>query len=114
MLFLIIKKSVNNIFCIVINNQGKLISYTSCGITGLKGPAKVTPYAAELVGKKLGIKLRLKKIRIIDYLILSIKLNRKVRNCLKGLYTEYIKIKHIVVLPKIAHNGLRKRKKKRR
>lgn len=114
MFFLIIKKSINNLFCIVINKNGKLMAYTTCGITGLKGPAKVTPYAAEQAGIFLGKKLQLKNINIIDCLFLSTKLNRKVRDCLKGLYSEFIKINKILVIPKFAHNGLRKRKKKRR
>lgn len=114
MFFLLLKKSLNNLFCIVINIKGEIICYTSCGIAGFKGPAKDTPYAAEQAGILLGKKLRLKKIFILDIFFLKIKVDRKIRDCLKGLYSQKIKIKKIILLPKVAHNGLRLKKKKRK
>ena len=115
MYILLIKKTVTNIFCIVINNKGKLICYVTCGMLNYRsGQIKRSNYVFEQVGNKLGLKLFDKKIYKIDYFILQTKLDFRIRSCLKGLMKKVLQIKKIIILPKIAHNGLRKKKKKRK
>ena len=110
---LFISKTTNNIFCNVININGKLIRYVSFGLINFKGSAKKTIYALEQLGLNLSIILKQRNIFYLDYFVLTTKLDRKVRNILKGLYKGNIKIKNFYVMPKVAHNGLRKKKKKR-
>lgn len=110
---LLICKTVNNIFCNVININGVLIKYLNFGLINFKGAVKKTIYALEQLGLKLSILLKEQNILKLDYFILTTKLDRKIRNILKGLYMGNIRVDKIYVLPKIAHNGLRKRKKKR-
>lgn len=114
MYFLLVKKSLNNFFCVVINIKGEIICSTSCGILGFKGPAKSTPYAANQSGVLLARKLKKKKIKVIDILLLRIRVDRNIRDFIKGFYSQKVSIKKIVVTPKLAHNGLRLKKKRRK
>ena len=100
MYILLIKKTVTNIFCIVINNKGKLICYVTCGMLNYRsGQIKRSNYVFEQVGNKLGLKLFDKKIYKIDYFILQTKLDFRIRSCLKGLMKKVLQIKKIIILP---------------
>lgn len=112
--FLIIKKTLNNIFCIVINKKGEIICYTTTGIAGFKGASKTTPYAAEQTGKLLGKKLKNLQIMYLDIFFLQYRLDKIIRDCLKGLYTEKIKVLKIKLFSKVAHNGMRLKKRRRK
>jgi small subunit ribosomal protein S11 len=112
--FLVFKRTVNNLFCVVINIKGEVVVWASSGNSGFRGPARKTPYAAEQAGRNLAALLHVKAIKSIDGFILRDKIDRKIRDALKGFYLGGARIKRIILLPKVAHNGLRRRKKKRR
>ena len=113
MFFLQFKLTKNNLFIIIQNSNGKELIYVSCGSVGFSGPARATDYAAEQAGKQIGFKLKTKNINEVIF-ILKQKMHRNIRAALKGLYYFKIKIKKIIIVPKIAHNGVRLRKMKRK
>lgn len=112
--FLVFKRTVNNLFCVVINIKGEVVVWASSGNSGFRGPARKTPYAAEQAGRNLASLSRAKNIKFIDGFILRDKMDRKIRDALKGFYLGGARIRRIILLPRVAHNGLRRKKKKRR
>lgn len=113
MYFLKIKITNNNIFLSITNEIGKEFIGISAGSSGFSGPARATDYAAEQAGRNLGFLIRKKKIKEI-ILILTSRIERKIKAALKGLFSFKIRLKKIIVVPKIAHNGVRLRKRRRK
>jgi hypothetical protein len=126
-LCLFIKLTVNNLFGYVINFfdyqtqddktrkfiKLKLISI-SLGVTGYKGPAKLSNVSLEKAGILLAKKLRKQNILTLN-LILYTRLNRKIKEFLKGFTkTNKIKFKHVYFFSKCAHNGCRLKAKRRK
>lgn len=126
--FLFLKLTLNNLFSYIYNfYHYKRISKrsvikkklnfigTSLGITKYKGPAKNSPISIETSGLLLAQKCRkiLKKKQF--NLILFGRLNRKIKEFLKGFCkVGGMKIKRIILFSKLAHNGCRLKSKKRR
>lgn len=124
--FLFINLTLNNLFSYVYNFYNfrklakKIIRYklnfmcSSLGITKYKGPAKFSNIALESSGILLAKKLKKKKINKVN-LVLFTRLNRKIKEFLKGFVKiGRIKIKRIFFFSKFAHNGCRLKSRKRR
>lgn len=124
--FLFIKLTLNNLFPYVYNfynfrrlQNKKVVRYKlnftsmNLGMTGYKGPAKNSNIALETAGVLLAAKLKEKCIKKVN-LVLFTRLNRKIKEFLKGLCKiGRLKIKYIYFFPKFAHNGCRLKSKKR-
>jgi hypothetical protein len=145
--FLFIKITLNNLFAYVYNfynvklkrNKYKILRSedldfctVSLGLTKYKGPAKRSNISIERAGALLQQKLILKKINSIN-LVLNTRINRKIKEFLKGFFTQRIiynkyihkykfkkhkmpplvRIERIILFPKVAHNGPRLKNAKR-
>ena len=53
-----IKATFNNTIITITNKFGQVICWSSAGICGFKGSKKNTPFAAQIVGKKVGLKIK--------------------------------------------------------
>jgi ribosomal protein S11 len=121
--FLFINLTVNNLFAHVYNfyiatrkkrvktkfDTFKIFSISS-GLSKYSGKARLSNIALETVGRMFAKKLYFNKIRKVN-LVLTCRLNRKIKEFIKGL--RGIEIKRIFFFPKIAHNGCRLRSRKR-
>lgn len=110
---LFFKNSINNLFCMVCDDKGKEFYWSSCGVAGFKGPARSTLFACEKAGLHLAQQLLNKNVNKCT-LYLYTKYNKKIKEAVKAIKSSKIKIVGIVVLPKLAHNGGRLAKRKRR
>jgi small subunit ribosomal protein S11 len=110
---LFFKNSLNNLFCMVCDVKGKEFYWSSCGLAGFKGPARGTLYACEKAGLNLAHQLNKRGIKSCD-LYLYTKYDRKIKEAVKALRSNRIRIKKIIVMPKMAHNGGRLAARKRR
>lgn len=123
--FLFINLTVNNLFAHVYDfylgsvkrrkryKSGFKVISISCGLSEYFGKARLSNIALETTGQLFAEKLVMNKIFWVN-LVLSCRLNRKIKEFLKGLLSKkIIKIKKILFFPKLAHNGCRLRAKKR-
>lgn len=135
------KITQNNAFMVATSSEGEPFIWRSAGRSGFKGPRRATPYAASVTGSKFFYKLvkKLKKTsreikrktRFYPAFNLGVLVKggrrRKVKLMLKGFFAKMRKnfklinsgkmpqfrFKCIIRKSRMAHNGLRKRKKRR-
>lgn len=119
--FLFINLTVNNLFAYVYNfyltsgrkrikmNRFKFFSISS-GLSKYSGKARLSNIALETAGRMFARKLYFNNVQKVN-LVLNCRLNRKIKEFLKGL--RGIEIKRIFFFPKLAHNGCRLRARKR-
>jgi ribosomal protein S11 len=131
----------NNSFISGLKRNGNMLIWHSAGKSGLKGPRRATPYASQVTGGKFFYRL-LKKLKKLGkkskkksgfYPLFNIGIiirsgrKRKMKLMLKSFFKRMYKnmyLSNLGKIPKmrvlkvvrkarIAHNGLRKKKKKR-
>jgi len=109
-----IKITKNNMFVTVIEEKDKkIIAQGSAGYVQMQGPRKKMPYAGELLGRKIGENCLLLNCKVIDIHLHSY-VCKKVRSIIRGIIIKGVKIREIILDARIAHNGVRLRKSKRR
>lgn len=135
------KISQNNVFMTATMAGGECLVWRSAGRSGFKGPRRATPYAANVTGGKFFYRFlkKLKKLSRqtkkrtryypafhIGVLIKSGR-KRKIKLMMKGFFNKMrknfkwinsgkmpeMRFKCIIKKNRIAHNGLRKKKKRR-
>lgn len=135
------KISQNNAFMTATLNGGECLVWRSAGRSGFKGPRRATPYAANVTGgkffyrfmkklKKLSKETK-KKTRFYPAFNLGVLIKsgrkRKVKLMMKGFFNKMrknfkwinsgkmpeMRFKCVIRKSRVAHNGLRKRKKRR-
>lgn len=113
MLYVLVKTTINNVFVMVVNKKRKVLFVKTPGALGFSGSKRKTPYAAEVLGRRVILVLAKKKVRKIEIVIRS-PLSKIIKSVIKGLRSNS-KIKLIGICEKIslAHNGLRARKPRR-
>ena len=108
-----ITQTKNNIFILLMDSKGQKVLYErSSGKLGFNGAGKRTRLAAEMLGKDVGNKARLKHYgRIVLYLRGGI--SALIRGVIGGLGKSGLDIKEIIFVRAIAHNGVRPKKIRR-
>lgn len=113
MLYVLVKCTINNVFVIVTDNTNRILVSKTPGSLGFIGPKRKTPYAAEVLGRRISLDVLKKKVSSIE-IILKSPLDKIVKAVLKGLRSNnnlrLIRIKDRIM---IAHNGCRLRKARR-
>ncbi len=104
-------KSVNNIFVNVSTQRGKSLYSYSAGRTSFKGSKRLSPAAAELMGKHVSYVLKSNKISSVS-LVFHSPLNYLFRAVLRGLASNlrFSALRYHLSRP---HNGLRLRLSRR-
>jgi ribosomal protein S11 len=110
--FLVIRETTNNIFG-VIYRKGKVFYATCGGIGDFRGARKSTALAAEIMGKRIGLKLHKKGIKTIS-IVLKSRGSFYVKSVILGLSSTLIKIKAMQSAIIRTHNGMKKRKIRRK
>jgi len=113
MLYVLIKSTINNVFVIVLNKKQRVLVVKTPGALGFSGPKRKTPYAAEVLGRRISLGLMKKNIKKIE-IILRTPLNKVTKAVLKGLRSNSkIRLARIRERIALAHNGIRARKARR-
>lgn len=107
-----IRETLNNMFLVVFSPKGKMLITSSLGMHGLKGAKRCTPYGAELAGRRLGIKMRQRRIFSADAILRSAR-TPLIKAVFKGFSASRLRIRSISNEAIVAHNGTRKRKLRR-
>lgn len=106
-----IRQTKNNMITTFHTRARRVLWTMTCGMIGLKGPRKSTPFAAQQLGRQSAKKILRTKARKI-YLILKSPLTTNMRGCISNLSLRK-KFSAIVDLLPRPHNGLRKKKLRR-
>jgi len=112
-IFLKIQNSVNNLFLTAVDMFGNTISWLSLGAAGSRNAVKKTDYATDTLATKFAIKLRSLNVRNL-HLYLTVKLNKKVKNVLRGFRKMRLRMNLVTVNFVVPHNGLRRGRRRRK
>ena len=106
-----VQATYNNTIVTLTDMQGNVISWSSAGKTGFKGPKKATPYAAGIISKNAIEKARDYNLREVDVFVKGVGSGREAAvRALHANGLEVISIKDITPIP---HNGPRAKKPRR-
>jgi small subunit ribosomal protein S11 len=104
---------LNNTYITLTDLEGKVISVLCGGLLKIKGPKRSTNVASETIAYKMASLIKNKNIQFIILKLNGILHTRKMKSALKAIRTgNYAIIKCINITPK-AHNGIRRKKRKR-
>lgn len=112
-LHIVFLETKNNFVISCINEFGELIYYVNASSVGASGRRKRFPYTAELCGKRMRKFLYKNRILRVSLVIKS-RMRKRMREAIRGLMFQRIRITHIFVRLPITHNGIRYKKIKRK
>ena len=106
-----VNSSFNNTKVTITDEQGNVVSWSTCGKMGFKGSRKSTPYAAQMAAEDAG---RLAQDHGMKELNVRVKGPGSGReSALRGLQAVGFEIKSIVDITPVPHNGCRPSKRRR-
>jgi ribosomal protein S11 len=113
---LYIKFTMNNIFVSLTNNHSKVLYTLSSGVLGFRGKKKTSINAVYNITRAVSYKcLSLKITKLVLYFDYVLRLRHYLlRPLLKGLLCNNVEVGGIIAYTGLSHNGLRKRKQRRK
>ena len=112
--FIIMRETKNNFLVTCVNALGNIIIAFNAGMCGFNGPKKSFPHTAYTCGKEMGYFLVHNNLKYIRLVIKS-RLRKKIREAYRGLKeNRQIIVTRILKRAPITHNGVRKKKVKRK
>ena len=111
-----IKFTLNNVFITLTNSRNKALYTISSGVLGFRGKKKVSINAVYNMTRALSYKcLSLRITKLVLYFDYVLRLRHYLlRPLLKGLLFNNVEVGGIVAYLGLSHNGLRKRKQRRK
>lgn len=107
-----IRSTFNNTIVTVSDPQGNVLGWDTCSTKGFKGSRKSTPFAAQEAAKSVIEKLMIQNgIKNVDVRIKGPGSGRE--SAIRALHAAGVKVRSIVDLTPIPHNGPRSPKKRR-
>lgn len=106
-----IQASFNNTIITVTDPKGEVISQSSAGANGFKGPKKATPYAAQVSAENAVTKAKVYGLEKVHVFIKGAGSGRE--QAIRGLQAGGVNIETITDVTPVAHNGCRPRKSRR-
>lgn len=106
-----IKASYNNTVLTVTDEKGNVVAWASAGGTGFSGPKKATPFAASKVIASIMEKINKTGPRKVDIYVSGVGPGRD--SAIRTLGTQELDILSVKDITPLAHNGPRRRKKRR-
>lgn len=106
-----IQATYNNTIITFTDQKGDVISWSSAGHAGFKGPKKSTPYAASLIVKDAGEKAKNQGLRSVDVFVKGVGGGREA--AIRALNANNITVMSIKDVTPIPHNGCRPPKVRR-
>jgi small subunit ribosomal protein S11 len=108
---LLLRQTTNNFFTTLLRAKRKVVWGLSCGIIGLKGPQRSTPFGAEQVGRFSLKKMRRAKRRR-TLLVIRSAVTAHMKACLAVIKKSRLFRALLDLIPR-PHNGLRHKKLRR-
>jgi small subunit ribosomal protein S11 len=106
-----IKATYNNTLITLTDQSGNVISWSSAGINGFKGPKKATPYAASVIVRDAVEKAKPYGLKDVSVYVKGVGMGRE--SAIRGLNGNGLNVIGIKDITPIPHNGCRKRKPRR-
>lgn len=106
-----IQSSYNNTLITITDEKGKVLTWSSAGSLGFKGPKKATPYAASKVVETLAERMKKSGLREIHVFVKGIGSGRE--SAIRAFAGNGIDVLSIRDVTPIAFNGPRARKPRR-
>lgn len=100
-----IQATFNNTIVTLTDPNGNVISWSSAGVAGFKGPKKATPYAASVIVKDVVEKAAAVGLKDVHVLITGIGQGRE--GALRALHANNLNILSIKDVTPVPHNGCR-------
>ena len=106
-----ITATYNNTIVTLTDQNGNVLTWSSAGLMGFKGPKKSTPYAAEVISRDAATKVKNYGLEEIDVFVKGVGSGRD--SAIRSLYANGLNILSIKDVTPIPHNGCRPRKPRR-
>jgi small subunit ribosomal protein S11 len=100
-----IQATYNNTIISITDPTGNVISWSSAGHMGFKGPKKATPYAASIIVHEALDKAKVMGLRTVDVFIKGVGAGRE--GAIRAINANNISIMSIKDITPIPHNGCR-------
>ncbi len=106
-----IKATYNNTIVAFADLNGNVLSWSSAGVCGFRGPKKATPYAASVIVKDAVEKLKPYGMTQISVFVKGVGSGRE--GAIRALNTHGFEVSSIKDVTPIPHNGCRPKKVRR-
>lgn len=106
-----VQASFNNTIITITDPKGEVLSWSSAGSNGFKGPKKATPYAAQVSAENAATKAKVYGIEKAWVYVKGAGTGRE--QAIRGLQNGGIYIEGITDVTAVPHNGCRSRKSRR-
>lgn len=106
-----IQATYNNTMVSLTDPQGNLLSWSSAGVCGFKGPKKATPYAAGIIVRSAIEKAKDYGLEEVDVFVKGVGAGREA--AIRALHSQGINVNSIKDMTPIPHNGPRPKKPRR-
>ena len=106
-----VKATYNNTIVTLTDQAGNVISFSSAGANGFKGPKKATPFAATIIVRNAVEKARPYGLKDVNVFVKGVGMGRE--SAVRGLNANGLNILAIKDVTPIPHNGCRKRNPRR-
>ncbi len=106
-----IQATYNNTIITITDPMGNVISWSSAGRCGFKGPKKATPYAASIIVKDAVDKAKTMGLKSVDVFVKGVGSGRE--GAIRALNANNINVMSIKDITPIPHNGCRPPKVRR-
>lgn len=106
-----IKATYNNTLITLTDQTGNVLSWSSAGINGFKGPKKATPYAASVIVRDAVEKAKVYGLKDVNVFVKGVGMGRE--SAVRALNANGLNVLAIKDVTPIPHNGCRKRKPRR-
>ncbi len=106
-----VKATYNNTIVTLTDQVGNVISFSSAGSNGFKGPKKATPFAATVIVKDAVEKAKPYGLKDVNVYVNGVGMGRE--SAVRGFNGNGLNVLSIKDVTPIPHNGCRKRKARR-
>jgi small subunit ribosomal protein S11 len=106
-----IHASLNNTIVTITDLNGRVVAHASGGSCGFKGARKSTPYAAQMASEEATRQSKERGVKKVEVRLSGPGPGRE--SALRALYLNGLKIKTILDVTPVPHNGCRPPKKRR-
>ena len=106
-----IHATFNNTIVTMTDQQGNTVTWASAGTSGFKGSRKSTPYAAQIAGQRAAEQAMDNGMREVDIFVKGPGPGREA--ALRAIVSAGLKVRSIMDVTPVPHNGCRPRKKRR-
>ncbi|OGY92964.1 MAG: 30S ribosomal protein S11 [Candidatus Komeilibacteria bacterium RIFCSPLOWO2_01_FULL_53_11] len=106
-----VQATYNNTIVTLTDPHGNVLTWSSAGRTGFRGPKKSTPYAASVIARDACDRVREYNLKEVDVFITGVGSGRE--SAVRALHANGLEVLSIKDVTPIPHNGCRPKKPRR-